>query len=226
MARVEDIIVKLRLVTILAVASLGVALASWLSSAPAVASGWQEEAGKAAPAEKYTYVGSKSCKKCHLKLYKSWEKTKSAKAFDTLKPGEAAEGKTKYGLDPKKDYTKDESCLKCHVTGFGCKTGYTIPDPADKKAVKRAKTLEGSGCESCHGPGSEYAKVFKEIQKSKRMYKVEELYAVGLRKMEASACTNCHNDKSPTYDESKKFDYDKAKGKETHDHKPLKQREK
>lgn len=220
-------IVKLQLIAILSVACCAVGLASWLGSAPAVASGPQQEtAGKDTPDEKYAYVGSKACKKCHLKLYKSWEETKSAKAFETLKPGQAAQAKQKYDLDPKKDYTKDKSCLKCHVTGFGCKDGYAIPDPDDEKAVKRAQALEGSGCESCHGPGSEYIKVLKEIQKSKRKYKVEELYAVGLKKMGASACTSCHNDKSPTYDESKKLDYEKDKDRETHEHKPLEQREK
>jgi len=209
---------KHRLITILALTCCGIGLTMWLFSPAAFA---QESAG----GDKYSYVGSKSCKKCHMKLYKSWAETKSAKAFETLKPGQAAEAKTKYGLDPAKDYTKDESCLKCHVTGFGHASGYTIPDPADKKAVKRAKTLEGSGCESCHGPGSAYSVVFKEIQKSKRKYKVDELYAVGLRKRDASACTNCHNDKSPTYDESKKFDYEKSKGEATHAHAPLKLRE-
>jgi hypothetical protein len=207
------------------VACCGVVLASWLVPRPAIADDPRQDKASGAD-NKYAYVGSKACKKCHLKLYKSWEKTKSAKAFETLKPGQAVEAKKKYDLDPEKDYTKDESCLKCHVTGYGKKGGYAIPDAGDAKAVKRAKTLEGSGCESCHGPGSEYNKVFKDIQKSKRTYKVEELYAVGLSKMDASACTDCHNDTSPTYDESKKLDYERDKDKETHEHKPLKQREK
>ncbi len=217
---------RLRLVTILTVACCGVALSLWLVPPAAFA---QESAGadkdKDKDKDKFSYVGSKACKKCHLKLYKSWEKTKSAKAFETLKPDQAAEAKTKHGLDPKKDYTQDKSCLKCHVTGFEEAGGYAIPDPTDKKAVKRAKNREGSGCESCHGPGSHYIAVFKELQKSKRKYKVDELYAVGLVKLGPSACTNCHNAKSPTYTEDKKLDYKRDKDKETHDHKPLKQRE-
>ena len=210
---------------ILAAASCATGLLVWLA-APRAAVGdpGQDTAGKAAD-QKYSYVGSKSCKKCHIKLYKSWEKTSSAKAFESLKPGQAAEAKTKHGLDPAKDYTKDESCLKCHVTGFGQPGGYAIPDAADAAAVKKAKTLEGSGCESCHGPGSAYIDVFKEINKSKRKYKVDELYAVGLNKMGPDACTDCHNDKSPTYTEDKKLDYAKDKDRETHDHIPLKQRE-
>jgi formate-dependent nitrite reductase cytochrome c552 subunit len=221
----EDITVKLRVPMILAGAACATGLLVWLGF-PQTAGGdpLQDTAGKPAE-EKYSYVGSKSCKKCHIKLYKSWEATKSAKAFETLKPGQAAEAKKKHGLDPEKDYTKDESCLKCHVTGFGKKGGYAIPDAADEKAVKEAAALEGSGCESCHGPGSAYIEVFQEINKSKRMYKVDELYAAGLHKMGPPVCAECHNDKSPTYTEEKKLDYAKAKDRETHEHSPLKQRE-
>jgi hypothetical protein len=210
---------------ILAAAACTTGLLVWLSSPrPATADPLQDTAGKAAD-EKFSYVGSKACKKCHIKLYKSWEKTTSAKAFESLKPGNAAEAKKKHNLDPEKDYTKDESCLKCHTTGYGKPGGYTIPDPADAKAVKQAKTLEGSGCESCHGPGSAYVTVFKEIQSSKRKYKLDELYAVGLTRMEPDACTSCHNDTSPTYTEEKKFDFARDKDRQTHDHAPLKQRE-
>lgn len=213
---------KLRLVSVVAVVSgCAVAVSLWLGLPKAVASGPQE---KQAESGKYTYVGSKTCKKCHLKLYKSWEKTPSAKALESLKPDQAAEIKTKHDLDPKKDYSQDESCLKCHVTGFGQPDGYSIPDPSDREAVKKAEALEGTGCEACHGPGSGYVELFKEIQKSKRMYKQSELYAVGLNKMGADVCATCHNDKSPTYDASKKFDFEKEK-KLTHEHQPLKQRE-
>ena len=72
------------------------------------------------------YLGAGACKKCHIKVYNSWKKTKMAKAFDTLKPGEDAEAKTKLKLDPQKDYTKDVKCLECHTTGFGMPGGYKI----------------------------------------------------------------------------------------------------
>ena len=99
------------------------------------------------------YVGSKSCKKCHIKIYKSWEKGAKAKTLDALKPGEASEAKTKHGLDTAKDYSKDESCLACHSVGFGKPGGYAAPAEGDEAAAKKAKALAGVGCESCHGPG-------------------------------------------------------------------------
>ncbi len=172
----------------------------------------------------YSYVGSKKCKKCHIKQHKSWAKTRMANALDILKPGKSKEMKEKFHLDANKDYSTDPACLRCHTTGFGQQGGYAVPDPADKKSVRAAKKLAGVGCESCHGPGSEYVKVFDEILKSKRTYKVEELYAVGLRKIDASVCLTCHNDESPTVEKGDTFDYEKRKEDGTHEHLPLKQR--
>ena len=174
---------------------------------------------------KYEYVGSKKCKKCHSSNHKSWAKTKIGQAFESLKPGVDKEVKEKFGLDPDKDYSTDEKCLPCHTVGFKKPGGYAVPDPADRKAVRAAADRENVGCESCHGPGSAYLDVFDEIMKSKRTYKVEELYEVGLAKMGEQVCTECHNDKSPTFDKDKPFDFEGTKTDSTHEHKPLKQRE-
>jgi len=174
---------------------------------------------------KYSYVGTNKCKKCHLAEYKSWQKTKMGQAFDTLKPGTAADVKKKHNLDPEKDYSTDEKCLACHTTGYGHEGGYVIPDPEDKKAVRKAKKLANAGCESCHGPGSEYIKIFEDIFKTKRKYKVEELHAAGLQKMNADACTSCHNEQGPTVDPDYVFDFEKMINEDTHERKPLKQRE-
>ena len=173
----------------------------------------------------YTYVGNSKCKMCHITESKSWKKTRMGKAFETLKPGVAAEAKTKHGLDPAKDYTTDGTCLKGHTTGFGHEGGYAIPDPNDKKAVRKAKKLAGAGCESCHGPGSAYIKVFEDIFRSKRKYKIEELYAVGLKKIDGTGCTSCHNSEGPTAGDGYHFDFDKKKDEDTHERKEMKQRE-
>lgn len=175
----------------------------------------------------YSYVGNKKCKICHIKLYKSWEKTRMAQAFEILKPGNNKEQKEKFHLDVHKDYTRDkgETCLKCHTVGYGESGGYAIPDPEDKKAVRKARNLEGIGCECCHGPGSEYIKVFGDIMRSKRKYKVEELYAAGLRKVDESVCITCHNDESPNFNPGEPFDYEKMKNDGSHENFPLKQRE-
>ena len=188
----------------------------------------------AADGDDFEYVGSKKCKMCHKDAYKSWEATTHAKAFEILKPGERSGAKEKYGLDSAKDYTTDESCLACHTTGFGKKGGYAVPDPADEKAAKKMAKLEGAGCECCHGPGKEYAKLHKEIRnankgdkKGTRKYKPEEMYAVGMTKIEEATCACCHNDKSPTFEAGKTLDFEKMTANEAaiHAHQELELRE-
>jgi len=176
--------------------------------------------GQTAGAE---YIGSTKCKKCHLPQHKDWEKTRHGTALETLKAGNKAEEKTKHKLDPAKDYTKDATCVACHTVGLGKPGGYQIP--ADEEAAKKVKHLEGVGCEMCHGPASKYNEIHEEIMKSKRKYKVDELYATGMLKSEKAVCLTCHNEKSPTVDASVPFDYDKMKEKGVHAHVPLKQRE-
>lgn len=168
------------------------------------------------------FVGTNKCKKCHIKEYKSWKETKKFKTFDLLKPGVAVESKQKANLDPQKDYSTDSACLKCHVTGFGHPGGYFVPDVADEKAVKDASKLEGVGCESCHGPGSGFINLHEEIKESKRTYKVDEMYAAGMKKIEEATCTQCHCKDSPTY---KPFDFAKQKNEGSHEMIPLTQRE-
>lgn len=173
----------------------------------------------------YEYVGSNKCKKCHIKEYKSWEKTTMAQALETLKPGVDAEIKTKFGLDPNKDYTTDESCLACHTTGHGKPGGHAIPPAGDEKAAKAAENLAHVGCESCHGPASQYLGIFEDIFKSKRKYKVDELHAAGMNKIDESTCTTCHNEKSPTYDKDDPFKFDPNNREGMHELVELKQRE-
>jgi len=130
------------------------------------------------------YVGEKKCKMCHKDEHKSWLETKHAKAFDVLKPE-----------DKKKD-----SCVVCHVTGFGV-----------------ADTLfEGVQCEACHGPGSLYKstkimskKKYKENREAQHKLALE----AGLVIPDEKTCTGCHNKKSPSF---KGFDYKKMKAKGVH----------
>jgi hypothetical protein len=215
---------------VLTVGLIGIGLAHWqVGLVPSVAASDQAAvtaAGCLLPAlgGEHEFIGSKKCKKCHMKEFKSWRDTKKAKTFDLLKPGQASEAKQKANLDPAKDYTKDEKCLKCHTIGFGEPGGYFVPDAADEKAVKKAGKLEGVGCESCHGPGSAYIDSHEEIKKSKRMYTQDEMFAAGLKKIEEASCTKCHNEESPTY---VPFDFAKQKNNAEGAHEifPLEQRQ-
>lgn len=162
-----------------------------------------------AQAGDHDFVGSKKCKACHMKQYKSWETTTMATALDTLKPGERAEAKKAAGLDPDKDYTTDKECLACHVTGLG--------EPGGFVDAETTPYLVGVGCEWCHGAGGTYVKSEYMSLKNKE-YKKAEIVAVGMVDTVSDAqCLPCHNDKSPTY---KEFTFDTEKG--IHEHYALK----
>ena len=159
------------------------------------------------------YEGSKSCQKCHFKEYGSWQKTKMAKAFESLKPGQAAEAKAKAKLDAAKDYTKEPGCVACHVTGYGKAGGYPeVVAGKDFSAEEKARAAlnEGVCCESCHGPGAK-ASAYKKEHKD---YKWADVAKLGMIHPDDKSCADCHNAKSPTYVE---FKFAEKIGKDTHD---------
>ena len=170
-------------------------------------------AGAAVPAVagEHPFVGSKKCKKCHLKQYKSWAETKMAKAFELLKPGVSAEAKKAANLDPAKDYTADEKCVGCHVTGYGKPGGFVD--------IASTPDLAGVGCESCHGAGGTYIQPEHMSLKNKN-YKKADIVAVGMvDTVGVEQCSGCHNEKSPFF---KEFNFEKRKDEGTHEHFPLK----
>lgn len=82
-------------------------------------------------------------------------------------------------------------CVACHSTG-----GAAQPNV---------------GCESCHGPGSEYAKptlMNKDKWKADPAGSLKAAQAAGLTIPNEKVCVKCHNSKSPNF---KSFDFAKAK---------------
>lgn len=113
-----------------------------------------------------TYIGSRKCKTCHYKKYRTWRDSHHAKAYDALPD----ENKT------------DASCLKCHTVGLGKKSGF----------VSKEKTPEllGVGCETCHGAGSEhYNAALNEMDDE------DKIKNSIVRKMD-NVCIQCHNSHS------------------------------
>ncbi|MCH7813909.1 MAG: cytochrome c family protein [Planctomycetes bacterium] len=173
-------------------------------------------------ADEAKYVGTKKCKICHSKTYKSWAETPHANAMESLKPGQRSEAKAKAKLEVDKDYTKDENCVKCHVVGFGKPGGYAL-ESDEKKAKKLLKSHGHIGCETCHGPGGEYLEFHKAIMMEKRNYTSEEMLAAGTLKADENTCKQCHNDQSPT--SPGEFDFATMREKGVHDKPELKYRQ-
>ena len=136
-------------------------------------------------AAEHNYVGVDSCKMCHKKAetgdqYGSWQKSKHAGAYETLASDKSKEIAAAKGIDNPQG---NGECLKCHVTGYGL----------DASRYDKKYTMEeGVGCESCHGPGSDYKniKIMKDIEQAK---------ANGLIIPTEETCKQCHNEKSPTF---------------------------
>ena len=167
-----------------------------------------------AAAQEHRYVGSKKCKMCHVKQWKSWSETSMANTFDVLKPGERAETKRTAGLDPDKDYTKDADCVRCHVTGHGKEGGFADSDSTPE--------LAGVGCEMCHGPGGTYLEAQYMSLKNKE-YKKADLVAVGMvDQIVREQCVACHNSDSPFVGDDYVFDFESRKDEGTHEQFPLK----
>lgn len=168
----------------------------------------------AASAEDHAFKGTKNCKKCHIKEWKSWAETKMAKSFDTLKPGERADAKTAAGLDPNKDYTTDPECVRCHVTGHGKEGGFVD--------VASTPDLVGTGCEMCHGAGGTYTQAEFMSLKNKE-YKLTEVIGAGMvSPVSESRCAVCHNTESPFVGDDYVFDFEARKDEGTHEKFPLK----
>jgi hypothetical protein len=139
----------------------------------------------------HKYVGVSKCELCHkLKIYGDqygiWEKGPHAKAFVVLGSEEAKKIAQERNI---KDPQKSSECLPCHVTAYG------VADSLKEDSY----TMEaGIGCETCHGPGSDYMKM--TVMKDR-----EKAIAAGLIIPDKNTCLACHNQKSPTF---KPFNYE------------------
>jgi hypothetical protein len=148
----------------------------------------------AAVAADAEFEGVDGCKMCHKKdksgdQYGKWLEGPHAGAYEALASDAAKAIATEKGLGNPQEAAE---CLKCHVTAAGV-------DPA--RLGSKYKVEDGVGCESCHGPGSEYKsmKVMKAITAGET-----DAASVGLVKPTAETCTGCHNEESPTF---KGFDF-------------------
>ena len=134
------------------------------------------------------FEGRRKCGSCHRSELESWEKTVHATAMDSLAPNAKVEARKKAKLDPGKDYRQDADCVGCHSTGFGQEGGFDPKEPG--------KYLVGVGCESCHGPGSEYRllhrKAGQAFEKKQQSTPRQQLADAGQEFHFEERCAACH----------------------------------
>jgi len=142
----------------------------------AVVWGVPDDAAKPDPQADASYVGVKTCRKCHMRQYRTWKKMKHAKAWSALP--------AKYQALDQKD-EKGRACVSCHVTGYGDADRGGFADPT------KSEKLLNVQCEACHGPGSKHVEAGKKLQAEKRKhYNPGEEHFITKK---TAACANCHN---------------------------------
>jgi len=175
----------------------------WIATCAAI--GTLVGAAQATSAEP-KYVGAQDCGRCHKKeligdQLAAWKKSDHAKAMEALKSDDAKKIAKERGLTVPPDQA--DECVRCHATAHGLEKAQLFKKPL---AIS-----DGVQCESCHGPGSDYRKktIMSDHKKS---------VAAGLWEPDKNEkiCTDCHNSDSPTWDETKGFDYEAMKKKIAH----------
>ena len=138
-------------------------------------------------AEPY-YVGNKACITCHKAEYEDWKRSPHAKAYELLLKGKRVSPKQKAGLEDK-DFQKDGKCVKCHATGARKEGGFVD--------IESTPEMAGVGCESCHGPGSEYRHIHKKRPLDFKRSDARAAGAIYATLGDKEACDNCHSPDSP-----------------------------
>ncbi len=151
------------------------------------------------------YVGVLACGTCHqgpmmgyqLSL---WRMSRHAQAYASLSTAKAGELARTMGVTG--DPQGAPACLKCHATGGG----------PQAPASGGFGHLEGVGCESCHGAGSDYQAepVMRDRVASRK---------AGLRPVTEKTCAACHANAH-----GKPFDFTKAKAQIAHPTRPESER--
>jgi hypothetical protein len=135
------------------------------------------------------FVGSKQCQECHESAYETWENSPHFHATDVLVNPEERDIPRHF----------DPECLSCHVTGW---------DPQNYRPylsgyldLQKSLHLHGSGCENCHGPGSEHVAAERGDDDVTEDVRAARQAAMQLQLENAEQhCMKCHDlDNSPDF---------------------------
>lgn len=152
------------------------------------------------------FVGSEACGDCHTTAFDVWKNSKHFHATDSIIKPDNARGAIPRHFDPE--------CVSCHVTGWDpqkfepFETGYW--------SLEKTPKLVGSGCENCHGPGSQHVKAENgDVEADDDLLKtLRDQMRLPLKVAEAK-CVECHDsDNSPDFKFDKYWEEVKHVGKD------------
>lgn len=164
------------------------------------------------------YISHTQCKVCHNakadgEQWNVWQSMAHANAYNVLTTDAAKAAAEKAGVSG--NPAEAAACLQCHVTGYDFET---------QAAPAKIKATDGVQCESCHGPASLHNEDGKKLKFSSGSAGDIDVTA-NLAKITEATCTQCHNEKSATWDPERYttadgakvgFDYEQAKAKIAH----------
>lgn len=93
----------------------------------------QQRTQMTAVSDSVRFVGVEYCQLCHTAQHAQWLETRHATAYRRL---------------IQNDKAGDPTCVGCHVTGLGQRSGFVL--------AERTRRMQGVQCEACHGPASEH----------------------------------------------------------------------
>jgi PKD repeat protein len=112
-----------------------------------------------------SYAGATACGGCHGAEYTPWTATAHAGAYNVL---------------VNSYQNNNTACVLCHTVGYGQPTGFTN--------ATLTPTLEGVGCESCHGPAGWHRSS-------------DHTLIVPVLSIAPEICGSCHQGYNPQYNE-------------------------
>ncbi len=135
------------------------------------------------------FVGSEACGDCHSTAYEVWENSRHYHATDSIVSPPNDRGAIARHFDPE--------CVSCHVTGWDPQK--FEPFESGYWSLEKTPKLVGSGCENCHGPGSEHIAAEEDGSDSELLNRLREQMRLPLKQAEAK-CVECHDtDNSPEF---------------------------
>lgn len=144
------------------------------------------------------FIGTAKCGECHTTAMDIWEGTPHAAATDDIVKPPKERGDIARHFDPE--------CISCHVTGWNPQEYY--PYASGYLSLQKSEHLTGSGCENCHGPGSEHAAAEAEGSTVAEELRQQLRNAMKLPLEKArEKCMECHDlDNSPDFHEEDAFE--------------------
>ncbi len=143
------------------------------------------------------FVGTQTCAQCHTAAFEVWQNTPHAHATDSIVRPPGREDIPRH-FDPE--------CVSCHVTGWNPQEFY--PYRSGYASLETTPHLTGSGCENCHGPGSQHVAFENGDLGDDQNLKTQLREEMRLTLDEArDKCLECHDlDNSPAFHKNGAFE--------------------